>query len=127
MTVRDLHLELLKKANIYKAYLAGKLAAEMVKGLEKSVIACVKHFIGNEQETNRMPDPIGITQSVSSNIDDKTMHELYLWPFQDAIRAGASSIMCAYNKVSTFKKADAQTSAFVRQSHWRWRSRSLAK
>jgi beta-glucosidase len=37
----------------------------------------MKHFIGNEQETNRVPAD-GI-EAVSANIDDKTMHELYLW------------------------------------------------
>jgi beta-glucosidase len=73
--------------------------AKTVKGLQKSVIACVKHLVGNEQETNRMPLPDGLTAAVSSNIDDRTMHELYLWPFQDAIRAGAGSVMCSYNRV----------------------------
>lgn len=38
--------------------------------------------------------------AVSSNIDDKTMHELYLWPFQDAVLAGSASIMCSYNRVN---------------------------
>jgi beta-glucosidase len=37
---------------------------------------------------------------LSSNIDDKTMHELYLWPFADAIRAGVGSIMCSYQQVN---------------------------
>ncbi len=37
----------------------------------------VKHYIANEQETNRNPE--GDVAAVSSNIDDKTMHELYLW------------------------------------------------
>ncbi len=36
-----------------------------------------KHFIGNEQETNRNPE--GNVSSVSANIDDRTLHELYLW------------------------------------------------
>jgi len=36
-----------------------------------------QHFIGNEQETNRNPT-VGAA-AISSNIDDKTMHELYLW------------------------------------------------
>lgn len=43
----------------------------------------------NEQETNRNPgmeDGVEVA-AVSSNIDDKTMHELYLWPFQDAVLA----------------------------------------
>lgn len=34
-----------------------------------------------------------ITEAISSNIDDVTMHELYLWPFADAVRAGVGSIM----------------------------------
>jgi beta-glucosidase len=38
--------------------------------------------------------------AVSSNVDDKTMHELYLWPFQDAVLAGSASIMCSYNRVN---------------------------
>jgi beta-glucosidase len=69
-----------------------------VSGMQKSVIASVKHFIGNEQETNRNPS-ILLQPSLSSNIDDRTMHELYLWPFQDAIKAGAGSVMCSYNRV----------------------------
>jgi len=44
--------------------------------------------------------PAGITSSTSSNIDDKTMHEMYLWPFQDAIHVGAGSVMCAYTGVN---------------------------
>lgn len=41
-----------------------------------------------------------ISETISSNIDDKTMHELYLWPFADAVRAGVGSIMCSYNQVN---------------------------
>lgn len=37
----------------------------------------IKHYIGNEQELNRVPD--GDTEAVSTNIDDKAMHELFLW------------------------------------------------
>lgn len=62
------------------------------------IIASVKHFIGNEQETNR--NPSSNVSSVSSNIDDKTIHELYLWPFQDAVHAGAGCIMASYNRIN---------------------------
>jgi hypothetical protein len=41
-----------------------------------------------------------ITEAISSNIDDVTMHELYLWPFADAVKAGLGSIMCSYNQVN---------------------------
>ena len=57
----------------------------------------------NEQEHFRQPgqfEDFGFVDSVSSNLDDKTLHELYLWPFADAIRAGTGSIMCSYNKVN---------------------------
>ncbi|KAJ5886665.1 uncharacterized protein N7473_009339 [Penicillium subrubescens] len=85
-------------------YLSGILVSESVKGLQsQNVATSLKHFIGNEQETNRNPttDSKGNTvQSVSSNIDDKTIHELYLWPFQDAILAGATNIMCSYNRLN---------------------------
>lgn len=66
--------------------------------MQESVIATVKHFIGYEQETNR--NPSGLNASVSSNIDDKAMHELYLWPFADAVRAGTGSVMCSYNQIN---------------------------
>lgn len=62
-----------------------------------------QHFIGNEQELHRNPetdDEGEDVASISSNIDDKTMHELYLWPFQDAVLAGSASIMCSYERLN---------------------------
>ncbi|RAL14466.1 family 3 glycoside hydrolase, partial [Aspergillus homomorphus CBS 101889] len=68
-------------------YLAGVLIGQSVRGLQESVIFCVKHIVGNEQEANRhFPTlPGAHNQSLFSNIDDHTMHELYLWPFYDAV------------------------------------------
>jgi beta-glucosidase len=37
---------------------------------------------------------------MSSNVDDRTLHELYLWPFADAVNANVASVMCSYNKVN---------------------------
>ncbi|KAH6682771.1 beta-glucosidase-related glycosidase [Halenospora varia] len=85
-------------------YLCGALAAETVRGIqENGVVTSTKHFIGNEQELNRNPSTNNQSQkveSVSSNIDDKTLHELYLWPFQDAVKAGSGNIMCSYNRIN---------------------------
>ncbi|KAI9888502.1 MAG: hypothetical protein M1814_006864 [Vezdaea aestivalis] len=87
-------------------YLTGVAMAQTVRGIQDAgVIACSKHFIGNEQEHFRQaPESKGfgdnITESLSSNIDDRTMHELYLWPFADAVRAGTGSIMCSYNQIN---------------------------
>ncbi|KAI5358510.1 Putative glycoside hydrolase, family 3, glycoside hydrolase family 3 domain, immunoglobulin [Septoria linicola] len=83
-------------------FLDGALGAESVRGLQKSVIACIKHLVANEQETNRNPitDDDGTIPSTSANIDDRTMHELYLAPFADAVRAGVGSVMCSYNRIN---------------------------
>lgn len=87
-------------------YLTGVAIAETIKGTQDAgIIACAKHYIANEQEHFRQaPEAIGygynITESISSNIDDTTMHELYLWPFADAVRAGVGSIMCSYNQIN---------------------------
>lgn len=52
---------------------------ETIEGIQDAgVIACAKHFIMNEQERYR--DSTSTTKfASSSNLDDKTMHELYLW------------------------------------------------
>lgn len=64
-------------------YLAGALLYESVVAMQKHVITSIKHFVGNEQETNRISPrtfTVGaLNQSSSSNIDDKTMHE-YVCP-----------------------------------------------
>lgn len=65
--------------------LTGFLFAETIKGIQDAgVIACAKHYILNEEEHFRqVPEAHGygynISNTLSSNIDDKTMHELYLW------------------------------------------------
>ncbi|ORY59138.1 glycoside hydrolase superfamily [Pseudomassariella vexata] len=80
-------------------YLSGQLVAESITGHQDAgVIANLKHFIGNEQETFRRPY-FGV-EAASSNIDDKTLHEFYLWPFMDGVKAGVGSVMCSYNRVN---------------------------
>jgi beta-glucosidase len=72
-------------------YLSGIATGLTVEGMQAGgVQACVKHYIGNEQETNR--------GTINSVIDDRSLHELYLWPFADAVKANVTSVMCAYNK-----------------------------
>ena len=84
--------------------LTGTLMASTVTGIQsQGVIACSKHLVGNEQEHFRQAKQPGFStnESLSSNIDDTTMHELYLWPFADAVRAGTGSIMCSYNRLNS--------------------------
>ncbi|CAG8959275.1 hypothetical protein HYFRA_00013044 [Hymenoscyphus fraxineus] len=78
-------------------YLQGIAAAQTIKGIqEEGVIATIKHFIGNEQEHFRQSWEWGLPNAMSSNIDDRTLHEMYGWPFQDAVKAGVASVMCSY-------------------------------
>jgi beta-glucosidase len=85
------------------SYLSGVLVEESVIGIQSAgVQACVKHYILNEQETQRNPTTVNGTkiEALSSNIDDKTMHETYLWPFANAVKAGTASLMCSYQRVN---------------------------
>jgi beta-glucosidase len=75
---------------------------ETIEAMQQAgVQACAKHWIGNEQETQRNPtkSPSNKTiEAVSANIDDRTMHELYMWPFANAVKAGVSSMMVGYDQ-----------------------------
>eukprot|EP00299_Pterocystis_sp_00344_P019251 c9570_g1_i1.p1 GENE.c9570_g1_i1~~c9570_g1_i1.p1 ORF type:complete len:852 (+),score=231.03 c9570_g1_i1:39-2594(+) len=56
------------------------------------VIANAKHYVNNNQETNR--------DSMSANVDERSRFEIYYPPFQGAIEAGVGSFMCSYNKIN---------------------------
>jgi beta-glucosidase-like glycosyl hydrolase len=57
-----------------------------------------------QEHFRQAPEAIGyglnVTESISANVDDVTMHELYMWPFADAVKAGVGSIMCSYNQIN---------------------------
>lgn len=66
----------------------------VVLGLQdQGVIGTAKHFLLNEEEFRRNPGELG--EAMSSNVDDRTIHELYAFPFMDALHAGVASIMYA--------------------------------
>lgn len=83
-------------------YLSGENAFYYVQGLQdQGVVATAKHYICNEQETNRtFRPPGGPSRGYSANLDDKTMHEIYLWPFAQSVAAGVGSVMCSFNQVN---------------------------
>ncbi|KAF8212086.1 glycoside hydrolase superfamily [Mycena galopus ATCC 62051] len=73
----------------------------------EGIVTCAKHFIAYEQETFRNPyglaDPAFppfVQSPISSNFDDRTAHEVYLWPFAEAVRAGTGAVMCSYNEIN---------------------------
>ena len=74
--------------------LAGRLAAAFVRGVQsRDVATTVKHFVGNEAEFERY--------TISSVIDERALRELYLVPFELAVReGGALGMMTAYNRLN---------------------------
>ena len=70
------------------------MGAAYVQALQsKGIAACAKHFACNDQETRRM--------SGSSNLDERTLHEIYLPAFEAVVKKGKTrSLMCAYNAIN---------------------------
>lgn len=82
-------------------YLQGVAGAQTIKGIQaEGVMATIKHFVANEQEHFRQAWEWGLPNAISSNIDDRTLHEMYAWPFADAVKAGVASVMCSYNMLN---------------------------
>ncbi|KAI0781584.1 glycoside hydrolase family 3 protein [Irpex lacteus] len=74
-------------------YLSGEAAFETITGIQsQGVQAVAKHFINNEQEHSR-------TLS-TSDVDDRTQHEVYLHPFLRSVQANIAAFMCSYNQIN---------------------------
>lgn len=75
-------------------YLAGESAAAFIKGVQsRHVGTSIKHFAANNQEFNRM--------SASSEVDERTMREIYLPAFETAVKKSQPyTVMCSYNKIN---------------------------
>eukprot|EP00931_Biecheleriopsis_adriatica_P040859 TRINITY_DN23402_c0_g1_i2.p1 TRINITY_DN23402_c0_g1~~TRINITY_DN23402_c0_g1_i2.p1 ORF type:complete len:852 (-),score=171.38 TRINITY_DN23402_c0_g1_i2:3-2558(-) len=74
-------------------YLTSRAAVAYVRGVQRHAAACAKHFVGNDQEADR-----GHSNSV---VDERTLHEVYLLPFEAAVReASVQAIMPGYNRLN---------------------------
>ncbi|MCR5107025.1 MAG: glycoside hydrolase family 3 C-terminal domain-containing protein [Lachnospiraceae bacterium] len=75
-------------------YLTSELACEMIQGIqENDVAACVKHFVANNQETNRL--------NVDTVIDGEVLDRIYYPAFRAAVqKAGSYTVMGSYNKIN---------------------------
>jgi len=75
-------------------YLSGKIASAFINGVQSQKVGTsLKHYIANEQETSRL--------YISSKVDERTLHELYLAPFEMAIKeANPWTIMGSYNRIN---------------------------
>ena len=70
-------------------FLTAEMGVAEVKGIQSQhVMAQIKHYVGYDSD------------GVSTYIDDQTLHEVYVAPFDAAIQAGVSSIMCSYNRLN---------------------------
>uniref|UniRef100_A0A6U9BDF8 Probable beta-glucosidase G n=1 Tax=Zooxanthella nutricula TaxID=1333877 RepID=A0A6U9BDF8_9DINO len=73
-------------------FLGSQLVQAFVKAVQdRGIIACVKHFLDNNQEIYR--------QTMNVEVSDRAQHEIYLPVFKAAFDAGAAAVMCSYNKV----------------------------
>jgi beta-glucosidase len=93
--------------------LAGKIAAAYVRGVQShGVVATVKHFAGNEAEFQRT--------TINSLIDERSLREIYLLPFELAVReGGALGIMTAYNRVNgSYCPDDAELLMDILRTEW---------
>ncbi|MBK9603518.1 MAG: glycoside hydrolase family 3 C-terminal domain-containing protein [Anaerolineales bacterium] len=75
-------------------FLSGMIASAYIKGIQDNGVgACIKHFIANDQEYERF--------SISSEVDERTLREIYLEPFRIAIRnSNPWAVMSSYNRVN---------------------------
>ncbi len=90
------------------------LAQRTLGTQSQKIIASIKHFAGNEQETNRMGS--------NSVIDERTLHELYLLPFEIAIeKAHPGSVMCSYNRLNgDYACENAQLLTDILKNDWQF-------
>ena len=69
--------------------LTGAMGAAEIRGAQsQDVMAMAKHYVGYDSD------------SFNVSIDQQTLHEVYVAPFSDAVRAGVSSVMCSYNRIN---------------------------
>lgn len=94
-------------------YLAGKMAAAYVKGIQANgVAACPKHFAVNSQELRRM--------AMNSVLDERTFREIYLTAFEIAVKEGkAKTIMSSYNMINgTYANENAHLLSDILRKEW---------
>ena len=94
-------------------YLAGKMAASYIRGIQKNgIAACPKHFAANNQELRRMAS--------DSIVDERTLRELYLTNFEIAVTEGhPKTIMTSYNLINgTYANENAHLLQEILRDTW---------
>ena len=73
-------------------YQLGEFGAALTRGVQRHVLACVKHFACNSMENARF--------TVDVTADDRALHEVYLPHFRRVVEAGVASVMSSYNSLN---------------------------
>jgi beta-glucosidase len=74
--------------------LLGEMGCALIRGTQKHVIACAKHYACNSMENMRF--------KVNVKIDERSLREVYLYHFKKCVDTGVAAIMSAYNKVNGY-------------------------
>jgi beta-glucosidase len=92
--------------------LTARIGIAYVQGLQRAGVAgCVKHYVGNDSETERM--------TVDVQIDERTLRELYLAPFEAIVReAGVWAAMASYNEVNGFTMTESPLLRDILHDEW---------
>ncbi len=92
--------------------LTARIGVAYVQGLQRAGVGgCVKHFVCNDAETDRM--------TVDVQIDERTLRELYLAPFEAIVReAGVWAVMAAYNEVNGFTMTESPMLRDILHDEW---------
>ena len=93
--------------------LSGLLASSFIRGVQSQGVATtVKHFVGNDAEFERM--------TIDSVIDQRTLREIYLLPFEMAVREGGTlGIMTSYNRLNgTYCSEDRELLTDILRHEW---------
>jgi beta-glucosidase len=97
-------------------FLAGQTAVGFIQGVQaQGVIATVKHFALNNQEYQR--------NSISAEVDERTMHEIYLPAFKAAVQQGKVwAVMCSYNRINgVYASANEVLETEILKKEWGFR------
>ncbi|KAK6457491.1 beta-glucosidase [Scheffersomyces xylosifermentans] len=101
--------------------LSGHAASHIIKGMQnENVVACLKHFVCNDQEDDR--------RGVDTLLTDRAFREIYLKPFQIALRdADPGALMTAYNKVNGVHVAESkEILTDILRKEWKYEGATLS-
>lgn len=80
-------------------YLAGQLARKYIEGVQsKGIGVSLKHYLCNNSETDRL--------QINSDVDERTLREIYLPAFEEAVKAKPTTVMCSYNMINGIYAAE---------------------